>query len=963
MKKYILLFFLLSLLPCLSTACSDDDGSSTPNLTVGKETVDFNSESGSQNVAVTTNVDTWTVKSDKNWCHPSADGKALKISVDESDERYVRKATVTVTAADQTKTITVRQLGYEAAILVDQPSFEVGVIGGEIQFDVTTNVEVAITLPEWITAKPASRAPATVTIPHTYMVKATGLDSQRHGNIEITEVLPTIDPDTEQAEPVSASVFVTQKGLNEFAEGNGEDVKGDIKIKIVSGTASSFQSGSNIEKSFDGDYSTLYHSSWSNGASNYFPITLTYNFETVTDVDYLIYHPRNNGNNGRFIETEIQYSADGHTFTKLIDKDFQGSATASKITFDQTIQAKSFRFIVKSGSGDGQGFASCAEMEFFTKNPVNFDYSTLFTDASCSELKTGITEDDIAQCEYPFFKNIAYYMIKGKYPAEFRISEFKAYPNPDIQSETHKTNPYSQLDNPTGISVKAGENLIVLVGDTHGYDIGLRVQNLDAPENDGFGGVTYLLNQGINKFTISEQGLVYVMYVTKTLDDPAAAPVKIHFASGKVNGYFDSQNPEHNGRWSELLNKATNRYFDVLGKYAHLTFETSDLRTYTGSKGDELIDLYDKIVYSEQQLLGLEKYDKMFRNRMYLNVMYHSYMYATAYHTAYNRTTMNEICSPEKLKTSACWGPAHEIGHCNQTRLGVMWIGMTEVTNNIMSEYIQTTIFGQGSRIQTEDMGDVYRNRYSKAWNGIIVAGSSHADFSNIGDDANDVFCKLVPFWQLELYFGKVLGRTPLQQSDKGGFYPDVYEYARNKDYTGMTDGDIQLDFVYNCCLSAKMNLLDFFEKWGFLTPVNKKIEDYATRTLTVTPDMVDALRHKVNGLGYSKPDVALEYISDNSFELYKSRASVVAGSHATHTAKSFTEGKTEAIGEAITIQGWKNVVAYEVKDADGKLIFVCSGETTPSSTHTFILPLSWKEGFKLYAVSATGDRTEVTMN
>ena len=489
----------------------------------------------------------------------------------------------------------------------------------------------------------------------------------------------------------------------------------------------------------------------------------------------------------------------------------------------------------------------------------------------------------------------------------------------------------------------------------------MKVQNLDAPESDGFGGVTYPLSRGTNKLTISEKGLVYVMYHTRTLDDAAALPVKIHFASGTVNGYFDSQ--KHEGRWNELLGKATDKYFDVVGKYVHMTFETNDYRKYAANNGNELIDLYDQIALNEMQLLGLEKYDKMFRNRMYLNVMYQSYMYATSYHTAYNQTTMSDICNPSKLKTSACWGPAHEIGHCNQTRLGVMWIGMTEVTNNIMSEYIQTTIFGQGSRIQTEDMGDVYRNRYSKAWNGIIVAGSSHADFSNIGDDANDVFCKLVPFWQLELYFGKVLGRTPLQQSDKGGFYPDVYEYARNKDYTGMTDGDIQLDFVYNCCLSAKMNLLDFFEKWGFLTPINKKIEDYDTRTLTVTPDMVDALRHKVNGLGYSKPDVALEYISDNSFELYKSRASVVAGSHATHTAKSFTEGKTEAIGEAITIQGWKNVVAYEVKDADGKLIFVCSGETTPSSTHTFILPLSWKEGFKLYAVSATGDRTEVTMN
>ena len=32
------------------------------------------------------------------------------------------------------------------------------------------------------------------------------------------------------------------------------------------------------------------------------------------------------------------------TFTKLIDKDFQGSATAGKVTFDQTIQAKVFPF-------------------------------------------------------------------------------------------------------------------------------------------------------------------------------------------------------------------------------------------------------------------------------------------------------------------------------------------------------------------------------------------------------------------------------------------------------------------------------------------------------------------------------------------------------------------------------------------------------------------------------------------
>lgn len=966
MRKYTLFIFLLSLSYCLLTACSDDDGSSTPNLTVGKETVDFKSEAGSQNVSITTNVDAWTAKADKNWCHPSIDGQALRISVDESEERYVREATVTIVAADLVKTIKVRQLGYEPAILVDQPSFKVGVIGGEIQFNVTTNVEVEIKIPEWITPKSKTRAPAMVTTDHAYTVKATDQDQQRHGNIEITEILPSAGADTEQAIPMTASVSIIQKGLNEYAEGDGEDIKGDIKIKVVSGKASSAQSGSDIEKSFDGDYSTLYHSNWSNKGDNYFPITLTYNFESTSEVDYLVYHPRSSGSNGLFKEVDIEYSEDGSTFTNLMSKDFQGSATISKVRFDQPVRAKSFRFTVKSGAGDGQGFASCAEMEFFHKNPKNFDYSTLFTDETCSELKSGITEADIEQCEYPFFKNMAYYMMKGKYPSEFRINEFKAYPHPDIQSKTHKTNPYSRLDNPTGIAVNANENLIVFVGDTHGYDIALRVQNLDVPAGDGFGGISYPLSQGTNKIAISEKGLVYVMYHTKTLDEPNAKPIKIHFASGTVNGYFDSQNPKHAGRWSELLNKAADRYFDVLGKYAHLTFETSDFRTYAGP-GTELIDLYDKIAYSEMQLMGLEKFDKMFRNRMYLNVIYKDYMYATSYHTAYNRTTMGEICNPEKLKTNACWGPAHEIGHCNQTRPGLLWGGTTEVTNNIMSEYIQTTIFNQPSRVQVEDMGIVYRNRYSKAWSGIIATGSPHADFKNVGNSEDDVFCKLIPFWQLELYFGKVLGRTPLQQADKGGFYPEIYEYVRNKDYSSMTHGEIQLDFVYASSKISGMNLLDFFTKWGFLTPVDKELNDYGKKQMTVTQEMIDALIQKVNALGLPKPDVALEYISDNTYELYKTKPAIVKGENATHSPKTFTLGTGDKAvtynGESITIKNWQNVVTYEVKDEAGKYVLICSGENTPSSTDTFTLPVRWKEGFKLYAVPVIGEKIEIPMN
>ena len=566
-RIYLLLLFLIPL--SLLAACSSDDEIAIATLEISKTTVDFKSEASEQSLTITTNAVAWTAQSDKSWCRPSIVGKLLKISVDQSDERLVREATVSVTADGLSKTIRVRQLGYEAAILIDQQAFEVPAVGAQIKFAVTTNVEVEPVLSDWIVEAPKTRSAEMVTTDYCYSVRASILDNKRQGTIVFTEKLP--EDATENDVPVSATVSVTQHGLNEYNADTGEDIKGDIKLKVKDGTASSFQGGGEIEKSFDGDYSTIYHSSWNNSGSNYFPITLTYNLEEVSDVDYLVYYPRTDGANGKFKEVEIQYSEDGSAFTPLADKDFLGSASATKVLFDAPVRAKSFRFIVKTGAGDGQGFASCAEMEFYAKNPEAFDYSTLFADETCSELKAGITEADIEKCEFPFFKNLAYYMIKDKYEPEFRVGEFKAYPNPDIQSGTHKTNPYSLLDNPTGISVKANENLIVLVGDTHGYDISLKVQNLDAPESDGFGGVTYPLSRGTNKLTISEKGLVYVMYHTRTLDDAAALPVKIHFASGTVNGYFDSQ--KHEGRWNELLGKATDKYFDVVGKYAHMTSE------------------------------------------------------------------------------------------------------------------------------------------------------------------------------------------------------------------------------------------------------------------------------------------------------------------------------------------------------------------------------------------------------
>lgn len=570
---------------------------------------------------------------------------------------------------------------------------------------------------------------------------------------------------------------------------------------------------------------------------------------------------------------------------------------------------------------------------------IGYDPLTLFTDQTCSALKTGITDEDIKACKSDFHKNIALYLKAGKYPSEFRIQEYKAYPHPDTQAKANKTSPYSLLDNPTGMAIGNGEELVIFVGETAGQKIQIRIQDLAVPGDDGFGGISYTLNEGVNQIHAPKKGLIYILYHTE--DFETARPVKIHIASGHVNGYFDVT--KHSGsNWKRLRDAAKEPFFDVIGKYAHLTFPTKDFILYTPD-GKALIEAYDKIVESEMSLMGLFKYNKVFKNRMYFNVTYRGYMYATSYHTAYHESTMPDLCDVSKLTDKSLWGPCHEVGHCNQTRPGLKWHGTTEVTNNIMSMYLQNSIFKRDSHLQTTKLNDGSPNRYAKAWTEIIAGNAPHCDFKS-----NDVFCKLVPFWQLELYFGNVLGQTPLQQDDKGGFYPDVYEYVRTHPDLN-TAGEQQTEFVYICSQVAQMDLTDFFTKWGFLTPVETTIDDYGNGQVKVTQARVEEIKQRVASLNYPQPNVALEYITDNNWKLYQNPQPVI-------------EGQAMRSGNTLKMTDWKNVVAYEVTNKEGKKIFISEGILFPDATASFTINTDWEEGFKVYAVSASGERTEVKL-
>ncbi len=902
MGKFISVISLMICLAFLGNGCDDEGTESMPYLTVAVDTVDFNNEEASRAVAVDANVE-WHAEVAEDWVDVTGNGNSMTIHVLENTELASREARITVTGGALHDEVLVRQLGVEPAIMFSPESIEAEGEGGNDTVKIITNASWAVAAPDWVDAP--QRLEATDTT-FAFFVHSNMADSRRDSVIVFRE----------ETTGKTDTLRIMQHALEEYEAITPDEVLGDIQIKVAR-AESSANGGGSVTLSYDGSRSTSrenVHWGWVN-----FPATLTYYFEDVPSMNYMVYYPGPWGLAGMFGEIEIWAQCEGEDdFTKVMDYDCGRTTQSSMVTFPEPLlNPEAIQIIVKTADTGNGNLISCAEMEFYRENEENFDPLTLFTDETCSELRPGITLEEIDTCRYAFYRNIAMHMMNGTYPTEFRIQEYRAWPNPNEDAAQNKTGTYGQLDNPTGISVRQNEEIMVFVGPMNGKSISIGVQELQVSNGDGYGVTTFGLQEGMNKLRMPKSGLLYVLY--KDSDYESAPKVKIHIASGEVNGYFDIE--KHDAEdWDRLLDAAVNYNFDVVGKYSHLTFPVIHLRLYAGN-GVDLINLYDEMVYEQQQFMGLEKYGKMFRNRMYFHVMYTSYMYATSYRTAYNVSTLSTVLDPERLKTSS-WGPAHELGHIHQTRPGLRWQGMIEVTNNIHALYIQT-LWGNQSRLMNADSG--YANRYEKAMTNYFTSGQAHAL-------DGDVFCRLVPFWQLYLYFDKAKGNSD--------FYKDVYEYVRvQPDQNGA--GNQQTEFVWNCCQQAERDLTDFFEKWGFLTPVDTLIGDYGTARMTVTEERIQEIKDLASR--YPKPDAAFEYITDANVELFKQMAPVSAGT-------------AQVSGTSVEITGGSNAVAYEACNAEGKLIRV-------STETSFTLPEEWQDGFRLYAVGANGEKAEITVS
>lgn len=944
-------FFIILILSAfffsVSLACSEDKPENKiPEFTIAEEhlQLDFEQKQSSLSIPVATNLpeDGWSVASDKDWCIVTKDytssSPALKVLVYESGEADVREAAVTVKSSVQNYTIKIRQLGYGPAILIKDAAPTVSADGGALTIIVTSNIEYTIEKSansEWIKESVVTRALTDKEYPYT--VDANPRYESRVATLTYTSA--------KEEKMIKAICTVTQKAKDSSI--SDVEVEGDFKVVPTGGKASEHQPGQGIENSFDGKFGeTPYHSVWGQAAN--FPVTLEYFFDGTQDIDYIVYHTRSgNGNFGKLDIYTATVSEPDYKIYKSFD--FKMQNAASRVTFAQGLtKATKIKFLVESGLGD---FVSCDEMEFYRKNPdkkLDARLLEVFTDITCTEVREDATDQQINDLP-GYFANFALQLRRGTYDEwekEFRIQEYAPYSNVEEWAEQLMTKKYSNLDNPTGIYVEAGDSVVILVGDTYGQAISVQCigeeQSGDYVQTAASGEMRFL-EKGVNKVGFTQRGMLFIMYNTDLLS-PDVKPVKIHIplGSGRVSGFFDVKRHKTNDKYKELINKATYKYFCIRGEKIMFFFHRDKMLQAVPYDIMSAIGLWDNIIGWQQELMGIDDVrPSRVNNHLFAISPEGSYMWASDYRIGFVYTYLNNILLYDNVMAAKdnAWGPAHEIGHIHQQAIN--WPGSTESSNNLFSNYILYKLEKYCSRGSELSALATARCVNKQAWWNMGSATHQNED--------TEIHMRMN--WQLWNYYHRC-GYKP-------DFWQTLFKLLRQNRITESDPGAGQLLFAKMASQAANENLTEFFERWGFFEPVNNQtIEQYGSWKYNVTQSMIDEA--KAFMATFPDPKHAFYYLEDRKngdvgIENYK------VGDVGYYTQFKNDEKITKTItysrsGQHITIHNGDEAVAFEIKKGSTLLYF--------SNFLSFDVPASISlDGAQVVAVQADGRRIPLGAN
>lgn len=1022
-KKHLLSICVWLCLTCLFTllyGCKKEAKGVAPDsipqkeLSVVRSDIGFPADGGTQTLDVKSSSD-WTaqVKQGADWISVQKKTNAqLLITATPSNLKTKRQGIINLTNKQGSGvSVRVSQMGSDWEIVILDGSLRVNASPQgveDLKVEVSANTTYRLDFPEevktWIAERtdPPLRADL-ITKAHYLQVKPNTTNKKRTATITVQAT---------KAPDIKGTITVTQEAMT--ADPTDVIIPKDKKLTVTRGVASSFQPGSGIDKSYDGVYGTtdgkIYHSKWSD--ANKFPVTLEYFFEgNDLSLDYIIYHPR--GGNGNFGKVEVWIKTAQEEYKKVLDTDLheRGSATTLIIPTEfQGVVPTAVKFVVNSGKG---GFASCSEMEFFHKNvedPQIASVLQVFTDITCSALKSGVTPQQI-EAMPAFFQQLARSLQDGTYPEDekrFRIQTIKPYSNTDYWATKLRTNKYSHLNNPLGMVAKANQEFIVLLDRMPNVNVQL-ISLQDLGLNDGRDRRVNL-RAGINKVKFPKDGQLFVEYEG---NDPRIMPdLHIHIPPQTKDGatsvfcgfnVYDMTKDKTWDKYKEYLAKAKSWQtennsteercvFTLVGERTIVTADLELLRAQD-TKGYNInsgIQNYDQVLAWQHEYAGIEPFRKSgeFNAKLHVTTL-DGGLYATNHRvniTAGNKSGWGNPAGGgfkntfyrEEMRDNRgkMWPVAHEMGHMNQG--AIYFPSNKESSNNLFSNItvkLFNTVSTRGKTIT--DLAN-YRFAPQRSWarfghpftmqNGEVVYNTY--DMTNEDQDKHGLYKGEDSNMHTRFYYQLWLYMDYLQFVP--GFTVKLFELGRTPE--GMLRenqaGQAQIQFMKNVCTAANMDMTEFFDAWGFLVPVKQfYLRAYGRYNYEVTQEMINEVKAFMSKFPTKCPPI--HFIEDRGYadknddpkSKNPSRLGGDVGLVETFTGKvKITKDvKYSVENRKYTVTDGEQAVGFELRRPTedgslGKLVWFTNrfNFTVPNAAPEI-------EGAELYAVQYDGKRVKAT--
>ena len=572
----------------------------------------------------------------------------------------------------------------------------------------------------------------------------------------------------------------------------------------------------------------------------------------------------------------------------------------------------------------------------------------------------------------------------NKYEKYFRIQEYQAYSHPQKWANNNQLMPtnfgqYSQLTNPTGITIPEKELVLLFVNNDTPENCFLQAELVQGKNKTG---TTINLHKGVNTIYANELSHLYINYMMDdvNLKYTELPKIRIHVEGGRANGYFDATKMK-NEDWNKLRDLKQYGFFndDVIRLKSKHTIHSLSLSgveeqqkqgnwNYNGEdKGiTGVLGKWDWVHEIEQDFFRPEQFAGRFNCLMFNTdaAGLYAFPYGTFIGTVSTTFSYKEWAKGGQYDNGGnLWAVVHETGHHYQKLFNLA--RCLESSNNLWSNIALWKRGASVSRLQApQKLFDRFNNK----------------NYSWLNMDLGD---RTRMYWQLWLYY--------VELKHKPDFFKDLFAKFRENPINFSNAKTDYLRFAQYCSEVAQEDLTEFFDFYGFFNKVGNNIpykynddfydKSYGGATININQEDIDACKAAMKQ--YQKKNTNLIFIDERirktpaTYEGHKAgemRWGTIGGmdpgdnrvfgdvGHYEDFGTSEEAGTTAAPqsvlldGRTVRIQG-TGAVGYKVYDETGKLVMV-------ANTNDFLIPNNLTlDKLSVNVVGGNGKEVEVIKN